>query len=312
MISVVVPVRNEEEHLGDCLQALQRQTLPAERYEIIVVDDGSKDGSAGIAEAAGVRAIRQESRGASVARNRGVREAGGDIVLLVDADCVVPPDWIEKLTAPILAGQADVTVGRYDSDQKNWVAGLVQVEIQQRYDRMIRHRQVDFVNSGCSAFRRRVLLDNPFDETYRKALEDVELSFRLAEKGVRMLFMPELAVKHSHPTRFRDLLRRKFYYAAHVFPVYRKYPRKTLGDASTPQKRRLQLVLMGLAPLLAPFSLVASAVCLALWAVLSIPFIASAFRKSFKLGLLAPIFALVGNAVFVVGTVWGMISNRAR
>ncbi len=313
MISVVIPVRDEEEHLGSCLEALQNQGLSSTDYEIVAVDDGSRDRSPEIAKSLGARLIHQSGQGPSAARNIGIRAARGETILLLDADCLAPPDWIERLTAPILSGEADVTVGRYESDQTNWVASLIQLELEQRYERMSRHGKIDYVNSGSSAFRRQILLDHPFDESYRKAgMEDVELSFRLAGNGARMRFMPELAVKHSHPTEFSHYLRRKFYYAARAYQIYRKYPSKTLGDASTPQRRRLQMVAIGLAGVLAPFSLKAAGVCLAVWLLLSVHFIAGAFRKSFALGLLAPGFLLAGNIAFVLGTLWGIIPKKAR
>ena len=65
MISVVVPAFNAAETLGDCLGALQRQTVPASDYEIIVVDDGSSDATASVAEAAGVTVVRQSNQGLS-------------------------------------------------------------------------------------------------------------------------------------------------------------------------------------------------------------------------------------------------------
>ena len=124
-----------------------------------------------------------------------------------------------------------------------------------------------------------------------------------------MLFLPKLAVKHSHPTRLRDLLKRKFIYASRAWALYRKYPRKVLRDASTPQKRRLQVVLLGLAAVLAPFSLAVTAACMVAWTILSLPFIASAFRQSIWLGLMAPGFVLAGTATFVLGLLWGMVSS---
>jgi cellulose synthase/poly-beta-1,6-N-acetylglucosamine synthase-like glycosyltransferase len=312
MISVIVPMRDEEEHLERCLRALSKQSIPREEYEILAVDDGSRDQSAAVARAAGALVISQQPSGPSASRNNGVRHARGEVVVLFDADCLAPANWIEELTRPIVTGSADVTVGRYETDQKSAIARLIQLELNQRYRRMSRRPETDFVNSGASAFRRQILLDHPFDESYRTAgIEDVDLSFRLAQQRFRMLFLPELAVRHSHPTRLRDLLKRKFIYASRAWALYRKYPRKLLRDASTPQKRRLQVVFLGLAVVCAPFSLLLTAVCMVAWGILSLPFIAAAFRESISLGLVAPGFVLAVTAAFVLGSLWGAVSSLA-
>ena len=313
MISIIIPVRDEEEHLERCLRALSEQSIPREEYEIVAVDDGSRDRSAAIARSMGVQILCQPPRGPSACRNSGVRHARGEVVVLLDADCLAPANWVEKLTHPIVTGNADVTVGRYETDQDSVVARLIQLELNQRYRRMSRRPQTDFVNSGASAFRRQVLLDYPFDESFKTlGLEDVDLSFRLAQQGFRMLFLPELAVRHSHPTRLRDLLKRKFIYASRAWALYRKYPRKVFRDASTPQKRRLQVVLIGLAAVSAPFSLKLAAACMVAWGILSLPFIAAAFRESIWLGLLAPGFVFAGTTAFVLGSLWGLVSRRER
>ncbi len=77
-ISIVIPVRNGEEVLANCLHSLANQSLAPERYEVIVVDDGSTDDSARIAEEYGARLLSQPPSGTSTARNRGVEKAGGD------------------------------------------------------------------------------------------------------------------------------------------------------------------------------------------------------------------------------------------
>jgi glycosyltransferase involved in cell wall biosynthesis len=127
LISVVVPAKNEERDLGACLAGVSRRDC-----EVVVVDDGSTDRSAAVAEEAGARVILQPGLGPAAARNRGVKEARGDVILFLDADCRVGPTWVEQLSTPIREGRADVTVGPYLSDQENWVARLVQLELEQR------------------------------------------------------------------------------------------------------------------------------------------------------------------------------------
>lgn len=94
-ISVVVPAYNEEELIGQCLDALKRQTVKAD--EIIVVDNNSKDRTEKIAKKYGAIVVKEKRQGASYARNAGFNRATGDIILRTDADTVVPKNWIEKI-----------------------------------------------------------------------------------------------------------------------------------------------------------------------------------------------------------------------
>src|SRR6266478_6433177 len=96
--TVVIPTYNRLPILRKCLAALQAQTAPATDYEILVIDDGSSDGTeaylAEMAEAGTLRYVRQENRGIAVTRNVGVREARGQLIIFVDSDIVVTPGFV--------------------------------------------------------------------------------------------------------------------------------------------------------------------------------------------------------------------------
>jgi glycosyltransferase involved in cell wall biosynthesis len=97
MISVVIPAYNEEEHILRCLVSLSHQTIPRNEYEIIVVDGNSRDRTRELAERYADRVFIQRSRKVGGARNDGILDAQGDIVATTDADCIIPPDWLETI-----------------------------------------------------------------------------------------------------------------------------------------------------------------------------------------------------------------------
>jgi len=97
MISVVIPTYNEEENIAQCLVSLRHQTVPRSEYEIIVVDGGSKDATCEIAKKYADMVFVQISRKVGGARNDGILAARGDIVATTDADCIIPPTWIETI-----------------------------------------------------------------------------------------------------------------------------------------------------------------------------------------------------------------------
>ena len=96
MVSIVIPVYNEEKYLGRCLQSLKEQDYEG-NYEIIVVDNGSSDGSARSAHSFGVRVISCPQRGTVYAREAGFRASLGEIIVQADADTIYPPDWLTRI-----------------------------------------------------------------------------------------------------------------------------------------------------------------------------------------------------------------------
>jgi len=98
-ISVVVPFHNADRHLDRCAVGLLSQTYPESQYEIIMVDNNSTDRSAEVVERhPEIRLLHEPKQGAYAARNHGVSAAQGQIIAFTDADCVVAPDWLEKMS----------------------------------------------------------------------------------------------------------------------------------------------------------------------------------------------------------------------
>ena len=255
--SVIIPAYNAERTLPLTLEALQRQTVPPNEYEIIVVDDGSTDRTAQIAEQYGVQVIRQENQGPAAARNVGVRMAHGEIVLFTDADCAPREDWIEKMTAPFADPEVVGTKGAYLTRQRALMARFVQLEYEDRYDRMARFAQIDFIDTYSAAYRRDVFLANGgFDTIFPTAsVEDQEFSFRLAQKGYKMVFVPEARVYHIHDETLWHYIRRKFFIGYYKALLTRWLPERLIQDTHTPQVLKIQILLMGLILLLIPLAL---------------------------------------------------------
>ncbi|WP_341537774.1 glycosyltransferase family 2 protein [Clavibacter michiganensis] len=104
-VSVVIPVRDDAGHLRACLQALARQTVAPD--EVVVVDNASRDDSAEVAREAGARVVREPVVGIPAAASAGYDAARHEVIARLDADCVPPADWIERL-GDVLAARPDV------------------------------------------------------------------------------------------------------------------------------------------------------------------------------------------------------------
>ena len=137
LASVVVAARNESSHIACCLRALLAQDYPQDRYEIIVVDDGSTDGTGHIVrefsgETAAVRLLRTEGPGSKkAALSLGIAEARGEVILTTDADCQVTPGWISGILSHFADGVGMVIgfsqIGS-PSEIKGWRQGYEAVD----------------------------------------------------------------------------------------------------------------------------------------------------------------------------------------
>lgn len=116
LISIIIPAYNAEAVLQRCLQSVQQQTY--KNFEAIVVNDGSKDGTAAMIDGfaskdARFKAIHQQNQGVSAARNNALDLATGDFVTFIDADDYVKPDYLQKLLAAMIEESADMAAGGY-------------------------------------------------------------------------------------------------------------------------------------------------------------------------------------------------------
>ncbi len=317
--SVIVPVRDGERVIGACLQALRGQDLPTADYEVIVVDDGSTDGTVDVVRGyPDVRLIRQEPGGPAMARNRGIAEARGEWVLFTDADCAPHPGWAGTLLRAVEADGAAGGKGVYATHQRSLVARFVQVEYETRYRRMARRPTIDFVDTYSAIYRRSVLEDvGGFDERLPgTSLEDQELSFRVAERGHRLLFVPDATVDHLHADTVGAYARKKFRIGYWKVAVLAAHPSKAVDDAHTPQTLKLEIALTGLLILSVPLALWGGAPRwgpLALLAALGTvwaPFVTYALQRDRPVGFIAPGMLLVRALALGSGLTWGILCSR--
>jgi glycosyltransferase involved in cell wall biosynthesis len=322
--SVVVPAYQAKDVIGDCVKALNAQNTPRERYEIIVVDDGSTDDTAAVAREAGAdQVIICPHRGPAAARNAGVEAASGEIILFTDADCEPPPAWIERIVVPFQDRATDGAKGTYQTRQRSLVARFAQLEYEDKYDKMRGQAHIDFVDTYSAAYRRRVFEQGEgFDPAFPlPANEDIEFSYRLAQLGYKLVFVPEAVVFHHHTDTITGYLRRKYYVGFWRVRMYRLHPNKALSDSHTPQTLKLQIALMAcllgslMLAIFQPILLFVSAASLVTFSVSTCPFIVKAFRRDPAVAIIAPLLlfsrALALGIGFAIGILW-YIAPRNR
>jgi len=314
-VSVIIPAYNAGATLGECLEALGRQTHPPD--EIIVVDDGSSDDTGAIARRYGVRVIRQTNAGPAAARNAGAHLARGDVLLFTDADCVPAPDWVERMVAAFADPQVAGAKGVYRTCQPEWVARFVQVEYEDRYDRMRGQEHIDFVDTYSAGYRREIFLAaGGFDSVFPQAsVEDQEFSFRLAEAGYRLVFVPDAVVYHRHDRTIGEYIRRKFRIGYWKALVMRRHPARLVRDSHTPQVLKLQMGLVAGGGLLLMGALLGRRARwlgwgLALWGLFgltTVPFVRKAWKRDAKATLIAPLLLFLRAWVLGLGFLLGSL-----
>lgn len=315
MISVIVPARNEEARIGECLHSLTKQTYQG-RMEIMVVDDGSTDRTRGVVRRfPHVRLLKQKQKGPAAARNAGAKKARGTILLFTDGDCVPARTWVQEMVAPFKDKRIMGVQGIYKTKQKGLVARFSQLEIEDRYERMRRWETIDFIGTYAAAYRSSVFTKaGGFDESFPIASgEDPDLSFRIAGKGNRLVMNDQAVVFHQHPNSLRDYLKLKFWRAYWRVALYKKHKGKMVRESYTPQFVKVQIGLFGLLVLSLLASLIVSSLLLAavfvylLLIASTIPFSSRTFRKDQAVGIASLGILQLRSLVFGMGLIEGYV-----
>ena len=224
-VSVVVCAYNAERTMEACLASLE--TLDYPDYEVVVVNDGSKDRTLEISERFPYcRIISQENKGLSVARNVGAEAATGEIVAYTDSDCVADPDWLTYLVGRMVDGDLAACGGpNFPPPEDSLVPAAVAVSPGGPTHVLISDEVAEHI-AGCNmAFRRDVLLElGGFDPQYRAAGDDVDICWRFQDAGHTIGFSAAAIVWHFRRNTVKAYLNQQRGYGKAEALVYAKHP----------------------------------------------------------------------------------------
>ncbi len=242
-ISVIVPAFNAQNTIGQTLKALQEQDL-SDKFEIIVIDDGSVDQTAKIVQSfVGVRYLYQDNAGPAAARNHGARLAQGQILAFTDSDCIPHKNWLSSLMRGFVEKDVAVVMGSYGiANDKNLLAYCVYKEILFRHSRLLPEYPKVFGSYNFCVKREVFDQVGGFNELYRHASgEDNDLSYKIVSKGLRIYFDRQALVDHYHPVQIKKYLKEQFRHGYWRAVMYRKYPSMAAGDGYTFWKDALEV-----------------------------------------------------------------------
>ena len=269
LISVIVPMRNERDHIGRCLRSLVNQDYPRDRYEIMVVDGASTDGSREQVESMrdelpNLRIV--ENRGKHTARglNIGLAFARGDIIVRVDAHAAVAPDFLRESAAALSRTGADVVGGPIETLGEGAAGEAVALAVSSPFgvgNAAFRYSQREqWTDTVAFPAYRRDVFDRigPFAEI--EGGEDDEFHYRLRDAGGRILLTPAIRSTYFARRSYWELARQYFGYGQAKVVVLSRHPRQT---------RLRQLV-----PAAFVLALLAASVAAVFGGLLLLPFIA--------------------------------------
>lgn len=226
-VTIVVPVYNGEENIENCIKSLLNQKYPKENLEIIIVDNNSTDNTAEIIKRYPVKYLAEIKQGVCYARNRGLKEATGDLLAYTDSDCIADENWIAMLAS------------NFKSSSIGGVGGhLASVESDNLIEKYIAHREIltqekmfqdkpfspPFFITANVMYRTEALKKiGGFDNFFTISGEDADLAWRVVDEGYSLLLEEKAIVYHKHRANLKKFCKQMFGYGIGSAAIFKKY-----------------------------------------------------------------------------------------
>ncbi len=250
-VSVVVPVLNGAQTLGDLLRGLANQAEARRDLEIVVVDNGSTDGSQEIVRACGVAKLLEEPlRGPAAARNRGLYQTQGEVVVFVDADMLPTRRWLSALVEPfsdesvviaaghILAYRPSTAAERFTAASEAWDTKTA-----------VQRQPFPFAPTGNMAVRREAAIRIGGFANDMPTAEDVDFSYRvLREYPGEIVYRPEAVTFHHYRPTAEGLRKQAWIYGEGAADIYLRYPDAVRWDLMKTLKVTVRLLRASIDP----------------------------------------------------------------
>ncbi|MDY6853885.1 MAG: glycosyltransferase [Thermodesulfobacteriota bacterium] len=232
--SIVIPTYNTTDDLKQCIQSLYNQSVDTESFEVLVINDGGKRDFFKNLDLPNngfpIRVFSQDHKGPAAARNLGINNAKGKIILLLDDDSLPTKNWLNAVTKSwaefpdfdgiggyILSNPTDSIYCRVNSDLFNWFLDQNSID-----------GNCTFLVS-CNAGYKKAILDKVggFREHFKRASgEERDLNIRISKIGGRLRLDKEILVYHDKILSFRSFVKKHYNYGRAAYSIYAQYPKK--------------------------------------------------------------------------------------
>lgn len=252
LVTIAICTFNGERGIGACLQSLNQQDYPRDRFSVIVVDDGCTDNTVAIAKKFGARVISHvRNLGVQHARNTALRAATGSILVYLDDDCVASEQWLKELVAPFADKSVVAVGGRVVAHKRERLAerfmeatgygnpepivhvpgnarnplrrfGVYLANMYRPSTRITKPIEAQAIYTANGAYRLASLhAIGGFDSTLHSN-EDSDVAARLRVAGGRLMYAPGAVVSHRHHKRIWHVIRQTFYRSGDTYIYYKK------------------------------------------------------------------------------------------
>ena len=234
--SVIVPSYNRRDEIRELLDSFTRLQFPKERYELIIADDGSGDGTADLVKEFQqtceftLRFYRQENRGPGAARNMGMENAKGDFFIFLDSDCTISPQWLQAIEEDLQREQADA-FGGPDSYREDFPPLL----------KAINYSMTSFISTGGIRGHKKKGLGKYYPRSFNMGLsreiyektggfgglrhgQDIEFSHRIIQSGAKVILVADAIVYHKRRTSLKKFFRQVFNWGVARINLYKIDP----------------------------------------------------------------------------------------
>lgn len=249
-ISVIICTYDRKELLNSTLDSLGKQNFPLESFEVIIVDDGSSDGTEELCNSfkrtfLNFKYVKSRHSGLSHSRNIGIQHAQGNFILFTDDDCIVDKNWIKNFA--LNHGNKDIISGAINFDSRNYWS--ISHHISQFSNMLPRKRsgKTKFLAGANMGIKKGVFETIKwFDEKFERA-QDMEFGVRAQKYGHMIYFEPRSIVRHHPPVRcLRDILTYSWNHAKYTIQIRLKYS----DILNTPILLKKVFLLMPFSPLI--------------------------------------------------------------
>jgi len=310
--SIILPMYNSARTIGETLDGLEKQNRSD--FEIIVIDDGSKDDSVSIVEdfkrrsRLPVTILKQANAGPARARNNGVTHTDSEIVIFLDSDCIPHENLVEVLAGSLnrekkVAACSCVFKGM---DKVNIAARYIDLEITRRQEKLI-GRYVDAIATMAAAYYKDVFEElGGFDTSFRRASgEDYDFAYKVQKAGYKIFFTDQTWVHHYHVDTLKKYLKQQYTRGYWMVPLFLKNREKIVrGDSYSGHEAQVQFILSCLALLSIPLAFwkpYALAIGFGLLLLSNLTLGVWAFKRDQRFLLLAPVIASLRSLAGTIG-----------
>jgi succinoglycan biosynthesis protein ExoA len=234
-VSIIIPVRNEEDSIAQCLRSVLDQDYPKDRMEVLVVDGGSEDRSQEIAIEFSsryplIKLLDNPRLNAPAGLNLGIREAGGDIIVRVDGHCLLEPNYVSQCVRYLRETGADNVGGLMQAVGHGYIGQVIALAINSffgsggsKFHYASKEQCVDTVYLG--AFRRSVFDKVGFFNERLMRNQDYELNYRIRAAGGKIFLSPAIRSHYYGRSTLRDLWHQYFQYGFWKLEMLQMHPR---------------------------------------------------------------------------------------